>query len=297
MPDRGFVGPDSQAYFVYEKRLAPAAAVVSGGGRGRGGAAVLSERVDEFHQHLVGKIERFLNAALITKVAATTMTTTSSISPPTQQPQLSQHQRHQQQTNAKTGGEVRGKYTVRPATAADWPQIKHVHEAAFKACHAPLLETGAEMWFDPTGTCFVAEEQSRGTDGSGGGGDGHDGGSGSNTAGDYGDTNPATAVAGFVYCCSGDEAVEWAEGAAFVDDLYVSPDHQRQGLGRVLLRTAEQHLAQKGCETVVLATMSVLTSAHAFYNVRLPVCAWHICVRVRCDVYVSCHQYIVTTMF
>ena len=161
----------------------------------------------------------------------------------------------------------RHSYRIRPATADDWAQIQQVHEAAFKACHAPLLEAGAETWFDPTGTCFVAEQCMD-----------------SGVVGGDGGVSNNNAVTGFVYCCPGDQAVDWARGAAFVDDLYVSPAYQRQGLGRALLRTAEQHLARQGCETAVLATMTVLKPTHAFYEVgALSVVCCVVVSAVKCD--------------
>lgn len=134
----------------------------------------------------------------------------------------------------------------------DWKQIKSVHNAAYTACHAPRLGVPVEQaWFEPSGTCFVAEVL---------GGQ------------ETGDVDPHGRLCGFVYCNAvpGDASDDdWSHGEPFIDDLFVDPQHHRKGIGSLLLSTAIDHLSQQqGCETVVLAVLEATPDAHSFYEVR-----------------------------
>ncbi len=46
----------------------------------------------------------------------------------------------------------------------------------------------------------------------------------------------------------------------------VAPEHRRAGLGRLLMQTAEQHLASGGCTSVMLEVGMSNLSAQAFYH-------------------------------
>lgn len=51
-----------------------------------------------------------------------------------------------------------------------------------------------------------------------------------------------------------------------VENLYVAPDHRNGGVGTALLTTAEDALANRGCEVVALEAMAANEDAHRFYQ-------------------------------
>ena len=59
----------------------------------------------------------------------------------------------------------------------------------------------------------------------------------------------------------------WTNGEPYIDDLFVSPDHHRQGIGLRLLQAAEGQLLSEGCETCVLAVLEAAKGSRTFYEV------------------------------
>lgn len=79
-----------------------------------------------------------------------------------------------------------------------------------------------------------------------------------------------TTLVGFV--CFGpptDPAFGTPSGSkAEIKHLFIDPDHQGQGIGRRLLRTAFDRLTEDGFETTALAVTKDNTSATAFYHAQ-----------------------------
>jgi ribosomal protein S18 acetylase RimI-like enzyme len=77
--------------------------------------------------------------------------------------------------------------------------------------------------------------------------------------------------------CEGGEIVGFVgtrSGPLYEDDglygqimaLAVAPNHQRRGIGRVLLRSAESMLAKRGARILVVTSGNHRADAHAFYE-------------------------------
>jgi len=59
----------------------------------------------------------------------------------------------------------------------------------------------------------------------------------------------------------------WCAGALLhVDELIVDPSVQRQGVGRLLMHTAERYAREKSCKKIELESGMQRTSAHEFYR-------------------------------
>jgi ribosomal protein S18 acetylase RimI-like enzyme len=133
---------------------------------------------------------------------------------------------------------------VRPARAADLDAINRIHHACFQTNHKPLLPAGAKEWWNPSGEkldtvpAFVV-----------------DGGVG-------------VGVVGFVYIALPETAYEadYGQGGPVVDDIYVLPARQGEGLGKKLLRAAEKYVAQCGYSRVSLACLEVNDASRRFYE-------------------------------
>lgn len=132
------------------------------------------------------------------------------------------------------------------------PSIDRIHDAAFEDCCRPLLGPEAVAWFDPAGTCFVAEELATGT------------------------------LCGFIYVCYAEDVdTSGVPDAAEpptprVDDLFVHPAFQNSGVGSKLLARAEAFAAP---ETLHLAVLMKDARARRFYSKH----GWSEGERVRCD--------------
>jgi GNAT superfamily N-acetyltransferase len=124
--------------------------------------------------------------------------------------------------------------TTRLSVPNDWQQIKAVHDAAFRGCHAPLLGQNAAAWFEPCGACFVSE-----LDGN---------------------------VVGFVFVAV-DEDEGWVvPGHAVIEDIFVLPAHQGRGIGKALMAAAESHLLATGVSDCCLACLELCIGNHSFYE-------------------------------
>jgi ribosomal protein S18 acetylase RimI-like enzyme len=69
------------------------------------------------------------------------------------------------------------------------------------------------------------------------------------------------AAAGYV-------AVELTEASARVDQLFVSPEHEREGVGRRLLEHAEGYAISQGAATLQVIVEDENRRAHDFYRGR-----------------------------
>ena len=132
------------------------------------------------------------------------------------------------------------------------PAIDAVHSAAYEATHRTLL-AGAEPWFDPRGTCFVAVDDS-------------------------------DAVCGFVYVVLSAADLDPDEEPPCeeppiprVDDLFVHPQCQSAGCGSALLSAAEALAAPA---TLHLCVLEADARARRFYAER----GWREGARFRCAV-------------
>lgn len=119
--------------------------------------------------------------------------------------------------------------------------VDDIHDAAFEAAHRSIVGEGAPAWFDPQGTCLVYE----GAD---------------------------ARVLGFVYVVTSEDELADADDAAGeelplprVDDLFVHPSAQGQGIGSALLSAAE---ALVGHVTLNLAVLEADVRVREFYRKR-----------------------------
>jgi len=142
---------------------------------------------------------------------------------------------------------------VRPARMMDLEVINEIHALCFEANHRPLLGADAQPWWNDsaeklaTAPCFVV-----------------DGGSGT----DLETGRDREGVVGFVYLAlpGADTYDTYGGGAPIVDDIYVRPDFQGQGLGAKLLDAAEKYAGMCGYSRAVLACLEVNADSHAFYR-------------------------------
>ena len=133
------------------------------------------------------------------------------------------------------------------------PIIDGIHDAAFDACHRPILGPNAVPWFEPIGTCFVAED--------------------------------ATGrVCGFVYVCLAEDVLAEEASSADeepppprIDDLFVHPDCHGCGIGSMLLARAEAFAAPA---TLNLCVLERDVRVRHFYERR----GWIMGARYICNV-------------
>ncbi|WP_276272134.1 GNAT family N-acetyltransferase [Haloarcula litorea] len=70
---------------------------------------------------------------------------------------------------------------------------------------------------------------------------------------------------GFVMATIEQGRYEQALTRGLVENIYVVPEHRREGVGGALLRAAERHLAESGADTVALEAMADNEAARSFY--------------------------------
>ena len=106
------------------------------------------------------------------------------------------------------------------------PHIDAIHDACFEATHRALIATSeghATPWFQLEGTCFVAEQS--------------------------GSRGPI--ISGFIYVVTTEAEVgeslssEEEPPLPRVDDLFVHPDAQGQGIGSRLISRAEDFVRER----------------------------------------------------
>ena len=148
--------------------------------------------------------------------------------------------------------------TIRTGVDADRERIEYIFQCCYqqqqeqrKLKHDEHFQQPNDEdkgpWFDPHGTSFIAEVATTSSD-------------------DLNHDNVASEVIGFIFCSSNIDPADdevWAGGEPFIDDIYVLPEWQGHGIGSALMRQAEQHLANSGCNSCVLVTQST----HGFYVV------------------------------
>ncbi|MEP7091631.1 MAG: GNAT family N-acetyltransferase, partial [Nocardioidaceae bacterium] len=66
--------------------------------------------------------------------------------------------------------------------------------------------------------------------------------------------------------CAGDGAADWAADWAGITDVWVSPDHRRQGLGLVVLDALVEWAAERGATTAYLQVRADNAPARALYD-------------------------------
>jgi aminoglycoside 6'-N-acetyltransferase I len=57
----------------------------------------------------------------------------------------------------------------------------------------------------------------------------------------------------------------WTNNQLFIDELFIAPDFQKRGFGKILINHAEQYALKNGMETIALMTNKFMPSMH-FYN-------------------------------
>ena len=128
------------------------------------------------------------------------------------------------------------------------PRIDEIHHACFEATHRTLLGASATPWFEPCGTCFVALKKI-------------------SIKHDYG-----SAVCGFIYvvpnkvAINPDQSCGEEEPLPRVDDLFVHPSAQGEGIGSLLLKHAEAFVAKQSSDVLNLCVLEVDVRARNFYH-------------------------------
>ena len=60
--------------------------------------------------------------------------------------------------------------------------------------------------------------------------------------------------------------LNWTAPEAWISDLYVDPDHRRQGIAGALVDACVREARRRGCHRVVLESATHREDAHAFYE-------------------------------
>jgi len=59
----------------------------------------------------------------------------------------------------------------------------------------------------------------------------------------------------------------WTNTQLFIDELFVSPQHQKKGLGKQLIKYAEQYAEENNLQTITLMTHKFMPAMNLYQNI------------------------------